>query len=152
MKLHCCFECSLMNSTKTEKLYLIQRRSLMLGMSMVTDILWLLWRSILYFCVVRSVKSKADISNVVLRFVKNFEKQNGRLSKTVPTNGDSEFSWTLAQLEEDRVEVSMRYRYMPQSNGLVHRTRQTITDLAHTCLQEPKIPESYCSYAIQNVI
>lgn len=103
------------------------------------------------YTAVRPIKSKADASDAVLRFVRFFERQTGCTVRKVHTYGGSEFKPALDRLEERGVQVSITSSYTPESNGLAERTNQTILGLARTCLKQAKLPLQYWSYAVRHV-
>lgn len=102
---------------------------------------------------VKVVKSNMEVSELLLRFVKFFEKQTGRVVKRMHMDGGSEFFRARDYLEDHGCDVSTSTPYTPESNSLVERMNQTVvTTLACRCLQNAKMPQTYLQYAVRHVV
>lgn len=93
------------------------------------------------FVAVRSLKSKCDVLDAVLCFIKNFEKRNGRLVLKVHTDGVIDIRHALESVSSNGVQVYISVPYTPESHGLSERTYRMIADLSRKCLHETHFPQ-----------
>ena len=89
------------------------------------------------------LRSKADASGELMKFVRYFERQTGHLVKVLHTDGGTEFNRAIADLEDRGVEIHPTTPYTAASNGLAGRSHQAILTLARTCLSQAKLPFKY---------
>lgn len=104
------------------------------------------------FVSVRPIKSKGEAASEVLKFIRFFEKQSGRVVKKVHTDGGTEFLRSLSELERQGVDISTTVPYTPESNGLAERTHQTVVANARTCLHQAKLPLKFWNFAVSHVV
>ena len=100
---------------------------------------------------VRPIVRKAETSDVILKYVKYFEKQTGCTVRKVHTDGSPEFKRALDELDRQGVEISITTPYTPASNGLVERMHQTVALAARTCLLQANLPAKFWNFAVQHV-
>lgn len=80
------------------------------------------------------LRSKADASYELLKFVRQFEQQTGHLVRVLHTDGGREFLRATGDLKDKGVHVHKTTPYIAESTGLAERSHGIILSLAHTCL------------------
>ena len=95
-----------------------------------------------------SVTASAEL----LQFVRFFERQTGRLVRTLHTDGGTEFSRAASDLREMGVEVHTTTPYTAPSNCLAERSHGVIVALARKFLSQANLPFKYWNYAVRHVV
>lgn len=98
------------------------------------------------------VQSKAEASEILLRFVKRFEKQSVLTFKAVHTDNGTEFSRAITALTDNGLVVTTSTVDTPESRGLAERTHQTIVGDVRTCLDNVNLLERYWHYALRHAV
>lgn len=97
------------------------------------------------------MKSKGEASELLLNFIKKFEKQSNRVVKKIHSDNGTEFSRAFDILKKDGLEITTSTAYTPESNGLVERTHGVLLSSIRSCLQKAKLPMTYWNYALRHV-
>ena len=72
------------------------------------------------------MRSKSEASEIVLRFVKRFEKQSGYKVPAIRTDNGTEFSRAFTSLTDDGVICTTNTADISESNGLAEQTHQKL--------------------------
>ena len=97
------------------------------------------------------MKSKGEASELLLNFIKRFEKQSNRVVRKIHSDNGTEFTRAFDILKKDGLEITTSTVYTPESNGLVERTHGLLLSSIRSCLQKAKLPTNYWNYALRHV-
>lgn len=97
------------------------------------------------------MKSKREASELLLNFIKRFEKQTGHTVTKVHGDNGTEFSRAYEFLDKEGVDISTSTSYTPESNGLVQRTHGVLLSMVRSCMIQSRLDKSYWNYALRHV-
>ncbi len=100
---------------------------------------------------VKSTKSKSEIANQVIDYIKLAERSTGRKVKEIHMDGGSEFNnkTLLDYCRNNGIKVSLTTIHTPQHNGIAERVNRTLMEMARSMLFHAKLPIQFWSEAVQ---
>ena len=97
------------------------------------------------------IRAKSEVTGLVHQLVYQCETQTGHDVVELHTDNGSEFASDNLQslIQRKGIKLSLSAPYVPQQNGLIERTNQTILEKAGTILNAARVPQKLWPEAVR---
>jgi hypothetical protein len=96
-----------------------------------------------------SLSSKATVADAFIRVLRKWERQTGKKTKVIRTDGGTEFMGELDKFcEREGIIHEHSVPYTPQQNGRAERLNRVLLEKTRTLLFDAQLPTSFWAEAI----